>query len=374
MSAATIERPTRFQNNTTAAPVDRRRHLGFMPGMHMAMMTPLGSNQQTEIIPQGQLIVFNPRVERNVDPDWKPKQDEYSGQRFLDRVAARFQFGESDWGFRALDMLDPLEYDEATGWDEADAYFDVVHPSFEALGKVCESGLEIGEKDVNLDVPMPCPTCRLEFLNSKECTARISASGLDTGILNKLKTAITDSYRVGRAFHNSKLRETDGDIMKKSNGQPGKGFYDDADLVFARTLHKKAAHIEQAEAMANSARITGEAIGKNMSGGGNDPLAGMSDAEKAEFYAWKAAKNGEKVDLAGIPSVAVEVPQATVPVSNDVDASDEPGNPDIGEGSRVTFEGQPALVNSVNHSWCEIDLGGETRKVRRSQLELYTGE
>lgn len=362
MSVGTVEKAkaNRYQDNTQTAPLDRRRHLGFAPGCNAMVMTPLGSGQQSEFIPQGQLIIFKPKVERGVDPDWKPMQTEYSGQQFLDRVASRFQYGEHDWGFRALDMLDELDYDKETGWDEADAYFDIVHPTFESLGKTCESDLEVIEANINYDVAMPCQTCRLAFLNSDECRERMDSSGLDGEILDELRTRLIESYRAGAAFHRLKLGQTDSDIMGKSHGAPGKGTYTDADYVFAKNLHKQAPHLEQARAMAESARITGEAIGKNI-GGNSDPLAGMSNAEKAEFYAWKAEKEA-KAQKSPKVEVVTEVGAKPIEITSTGTGQDTLEIADdapIAIGEVVKYDGGDAIIVSKHGGKYKLDVGFE---------------
>jgi len=148
---------------------------------------------------------------------------------------------------------------------------------------------------------MPCPTCRIAWLKSDECMAMIQSADLDQDILESLRTTLLDSYQKGREFHAAKLRLTDQDIVKSRAGKEGKGAYDDADLYYARTLHKKPEHVEQAEIQIRHAEAQGRAIGEAMKGsGGNDPTAGMTVeqkaaywAEQAEFEKWKAEKAGD---------------------------------------------------------------------------------
>jgi hypothetical protein len=219
-----------------------------------------GSNQPQEEIEQGVLILFKPHVFRQENL-YAPKESttlEVSGQEFADAVAGRFQYGPNgDLGYRTLEMLTPLPYDKETGYDEADKYFDTVHPPLYETGLTCEMGLEV-EPNHN------CPTCRIKWLESKECQDRILASGLDYGILDALRTRLIDSNRAGRSFAQAKLTATDSDIAQAKAGKPGKGGYDEVDFHYAKMLHKKDAVTEQAELVTKQAKIQGDALAQSL--------------------------------------------------------------------------------------------------------------
>lgn len=244
----------RFADNTTQKPVNRRRVYGYGAGTYMQMPCS-GSNQPQELIAQGELILFLPHVFRQ-DIIGFPDEGysfEQPAQSFANAVAGRFQFGPNgDLGYRTLDMLTALDYDTGTGWDEADIYFDTVHPSFEEVGIECEMGLDV------------CPTCRLKWLSSPECRVRIDASGLDGTVLERLHQELKSANQAAKVFAQSKLTATDADIAQARSGKPGKAGYDEIDFQYAKMLHKKDAVTEQAELVTKQAKIQGDALAENL--------------------------------------------------------------------------------------------------------------
>lgn len=290
----------RYADNTKFKIIDRTRMFGFSGGMPHMIMSPLASNQPREEIGQGQLILFKPHVEQAVDGDFQPAPLENPPKSYA--AALTYNFGtdaENDWGYRTLPFLTELDYDKETGRDEADLYFDAVHPKFSQIDKTCEMGLEVVVFNDNDDVPRPCPTCRLQYLASQECMDRMANSGLRQDILSQLHQTITVSYTQARAFAQKKLDESKSEIDKGRNGQPSmKLAFTDVDNFYMKMLHRKEAHIEQAELIANQSLNQGRAIAEGLKGAGaldNDPTSGMSNAEKAEFYAWKAEKEAAAV-------------------------------------------------------------------------------
>jgi hypothetical protein len=252
---------TRYADNTSVKPVNRVRVFGYAPGIFMKMPC-AGSNQPEEVIDQGALILFKPHVFRQ-ENIYSPKDSttlEISGQEFADTVSGRFQYGPNgDLGYRTLGMLTELPYDKETGYDEADAYFDTVHPPLYETGLTCEMGLEV-EKNHN------CPTCRVKWLESKECEDRILASGLDYAIADALRKTLIDSNKAGLAFVRSKLNATDSDIAQAKAGKPGKGGYDEIDFHYAKMLHKKDAVTEQAELVTKQAKVQADALAQSLAG------------------------------------------------------------------------------------------------------------
>lgn len=291
----------RFATNTVEKPIDRRRVLGFGPGLRMNM-NPRGSNLAGYSIPQGQLIIFNPRGDGYFKERMKSVANakgekiaaydghmEISGYDFARGVAAKFQGGVSDFGFRILECLNDLDYDVNTGYDEADAYFNLLHPRL-----TCEMELEqvtygpAGDL-LNQGEPLPCPTCRIEWLESAAAQEAIFGSSLDHIRLESLRQTLLTSYRAGRLHAQARFNKAKGEV----DSPTGKIAFDDADYSFMKMLHKKPAHIEQAEIQSNSARIQGEAIGKSVA----DAFAAQNDL--AEFRAWKAAKDAEPEESFG---------------------------------------------------------------------------
>lgn len=297
----------RFQNNTSIAPVDRRRVLGFAPGVPYMTFAANGSNQQSEWIEQGRLLVFNPRVDKGYDGDWKKVPVETSGATFRAAVKRQFQ-DQVDWGYRNLEMLDGLPYNEKTGEDDADLYFNTVHPTLAEVGIFCEMGLDTGMAETG----DPCSFCRAKWLESAEVRERmriavtadalsITNPPLDYNLLEKLRVRLLEAYQTANAFNEAKLEESKGDIENKRNGGTGLSSLTDADRYRMKLLHRKAEHIEQAEIVTRQAREQGKAIAEGLrqtigQTATVDVTADMSAQEKAEFWAWKAEKERQKAD------------------------------------------------------------------------------
>lgn len=279
---------SRFSNNITVTPTDRRRVHGFAPGLRMSMR-PRASNLNFQQIPQGQLLFFNPHVEgflRNkmqkvqkvakgrveVVSDFDGKH-EFSGEHYALAVEAKFgKSSKFDFGFRYFDFLADLPYDPVTGYDKADEYFETLHPEL-----TCEMGLETVQLGASGDVlnnekPWPCPTCRIAFLESTDCQDRMFKSGLDYDLLERLRLAMLDSYKAG-AFH-ARLKYE----RSKTEVEAGRHSYNDADFLHMKLIHKKAPHLEQAEIQTAAAKAQGEAIGAQLA----SVLQAQNDKQEAE--------------------------------------------------------------------------------------------
>lgn len=291
--------------------------LGFAPNVPHMMANPQATNQPSEQIPQGQLIVFTPHVFPALDGDFEPAPAEKSPRDFARTLTMLFHTGENDWGYRTLTKLSELDYDPSTGRDEADIYFDTVHPSFAEIHRTCEMGLEVVVEDVNCDktgkaYARPCNTCRLEWLNSWECSQRIAESGLDQSILADLKDTLIKAYTAANEFVRFKLAQTKGDMQAAAAGQPGKRSYQDVDFYYMSLLHEKAPHVQQAEIIAEQNKQQGamlvEAVKAAVGGQAPAPVA-ISDADAqlfAEFQKFKAMQEA----TAGTPP-AENAPEAT---------------------------------------------------------------
>lgn len=333
----------RFADNTAVRVIDRRRMYGFSGGMPFMIISPQASNQSQEEIGQGQLIPFKPHVMAAFDGDFTFSPVENAPKDYA--KALEINFGteaENDWGYRTLPFLTELEYDKTTGFDEADAYFDAVHPKFSQIGKSCEMGLEVLVFNDNDDVPRPCPTCRLEYLASGECKQRMQDSGLRMDILTQLHTAIVLCYTQARSFAQKKFEESKSEIEKGRNAQPSmKLAFTDADTYFQKMLHRKEAHIEQAELVASQSLNQGRAIAEGLQGVNNDPTSGMSAAEKAEFWQWKAEK--EAKDESAWAAVPITL---TVPEGNE--GTEGPMAISLTCGATNKSDGNPCSKKAVN--------------------------
>lgn len=337
MNTATVTRPTtnRFADNTTTNPVDRTRVYGFAPGLKYMPVRGLVAGRGD--IGQGQLVIFKPRVETHLDALFNDAKTEHSARTQARQVLAKYAGGPGgDTGFRILDMLTNLPYDKTTGEDEAEAYFAVVHPNM--IGS-CEMGLETnvggdwelsgGPNSTAIPVPLsrlnpnlpsdPCATCRLKWLQSAELTVAIENSGLDVNVLNSLRNTLIQSYSAFRAFARKKVDESKGDIGSSASGKPGKASYDEADYHYMAVIHEKAPHIQQAELVAEQARVQGEATAKALAdymNRGNTPnvqttVSGDS-AEVAELKR-QLAEAQNKLAEAQAMDVSVETePEVTV--------------------------------------------------------------
>lgn len=226
---------------------------------------PLATNLQSENIPQGELILFKPRVDTHLNNDFRQSKAEQSSRQFADAVASKFTHGGSgDFGFRVLECLTPLEYDKVAGTDEADAYFATVHPDF--IG-ACDMGLEtnVGRRfDKNADSD-PCPTCRLKYLESEACIKKIADSDLDQSVLNALRDTLIESYKVGLVHARNKYEQSAGEVASRAAGaQSGKSSLDDADRHFMKMIHKKETYVEQAELVAKQAEVQGTVMANSL--------------------------------------------------------------------------------------------------------------
>lgn len=282
-------RPNRFASNVQTVPQDRRRVLGFAPGLRMSM-NPRGSNLQGQMIPQGQLIVFNPRIDGFLKDRMKTVKNKFgesvlafdgemelSGRHFAQAVDAKFHGGTKDFGFRILESLNDLDYNAATGFDEADIYFEVLHPRL-----TCEMGLEevttgpAGDI-LNYGVPLPCPTCRLKWLNEQGWDAIQSAPEyLDKARLERLRQELLAAYSAGLNFARTSFDRSKGEV--ESTDANTKRSFDDADYHFMKMMHRKPSHIEQAEIQSEAARIQGEAIGKSVA----DAIRAQAEKDELE--------------------------------------------------------------------------------------------
>lgn len=226
---------------------------------------PLATNLSTEDIPQGELILFKPRVDAYMNNDFRQSTMEFSPRSFANTVAAKFAHGASgDFGFRILESLTPLEYDKATGYDEADRYFAVVHPDF--IGS-CEMGLEtnVGRHFDKNAASDPCPTCRLKYLESDACLKAIAGSDLDKDVLESLRTTLIESYKTGIAHARQKYEQSAGEVAARAAGaQSGKASLDDADRHFMKMIHKKEVYVEQAELVAKQAEVQGAVMANSL--------------------------------------------------------------------------------------------------------------
>lgn len=290
---------SRFDDNTTSRPVDRVRRYGYAPGFQYMSISTGGSNIPGNYLPQGELLLFLPRVESFKNENFKKEQLELSAQYFANNVSAAFQTGEKDFGYRTLDVLTGLEYDPKTDYDEADKYWAVIQPR---LTKDCEMGLETTKNT-------PCPTCRLKWLESEECSAAITMavdSGLNREVFNSLRMTLIDSNRVALTAATSTYDKVKGEVESPH----GKGAFDDADYQIMKLIHKKAQYIEQAELVQKNAEIQGAAIAKGIAG------AMRAEREESELEIVKRELAEAKAKLESIQSDESAVPRKLTPAES----------------------------------------------------------
>lgn len=261
---------TRFADNTTTNPVNRVREYGFAPGLKY--MPVRGLVAGVSELPQGILILFKPRVEKYLNGEYRPTTQEFSAKEQAKWIYAKYVGGTAgDTGFRTLDMLTQLPYDKATGEDQADNYFGVVHPNVIPGGN-CPMGLETNVGDVwqrpNKNAASnPCPTCRLEWLNSEACASRITAAvenGFDRGILEALRLKLRESYQAGWEFAKNKFEQSKGELAASAAGSPGKKNFDESDYHYMAMIHKKDPIVEQAELVTKQAEVQGRIQAESM--------------------------------------------------------------------------------------------------------------
>lgn len=210
-----------------------------------------------------------------------------------------------DFGFRLLPMLTALEYTNEKRMtengavydyhDQADAYFNVVHP----LLASCPYGLntkiqtcdpEVGEGELVFQV---CPTCQLALLESQETSDRIfnASQTLDSKILLELREALIGAYKAALNHVERKNQMVMSDIARKMTGtQHGRNTLNAIDRIHLKMMHRTE------NAQANTQIEMMRELGREIAGSLRSPAVVepvgtvLSPEEVAEYEAYKMRK------------------------------------------------------------------------------------
>ena len=244
-----------------------RRRLAYICGFNSILLTSQESGLQSEYLPHGQLIKFVAAKIRvptyEISDADKPSSElrDFSAKLFLDNVLNKTaRAGYIDYGTRPLAMLVGLPYKERFDRggheifeDQADAYFNVVHPTVgeRGAGFVCSEGLA------------DCPTCTMRWLNSENCGNRIHqavANGAEADILHKLRATLKESVTQTIRHANWMWSKIVTDINQAKQDKPGKTGLDESDHHIRKMIHQIAPDLQQTNAIIEASKQTGEVM------------------------------------------------------------------------------------------------------------------
>lgn len=298
MEQATLQRARQAQNLVVN---DLTRRVGYSGGVPMMTMSPEASGLDCNPVTGGKALYLLPRQNRHRGM-WDDLRQAYSVRvttttpgQFLKAIKRKFTEND-DLGFRELASLTNVAYDynSAQPYDDAEVYFDVVHPPI-----VCPEGLEAdwvwsNEGNVGARHYQACPTCRLAELRSQECSDRILGASqmLDSAILSQLRQELIESCEAAIRYADRRVREVDADLEKRSRGEHGRTVRNEADHIFLKMLHRKAPNAQPALTPEQLVALTAAGVGQAVAGAmqSNQQNAQTNDAEYAEFLEFKKMK------------------------------------------------------------------------------------
>ena len=289
---------------------DRRRRFGFSGGVPNMLMDAKKSGLDCNPIEGGRLLMFVPGKDGYLG-GYDPVKKRYP-KLYVDMMPADYaslvdrQFHTNeDFGFRLLPMLTALEYTNEKRMtengavydyhDQADAYFNVVHPSLAS----CPYGLntkiqtcdpEVGEGELVFQV---CPTCQLVLLESQETSDRIfnASQTLDSKILLELREALIGAYKAALNHVERKNQMIMSDIARKMTGtQHGRNTLNAIDRIHLKMMHRT-------ENVKNDNQLDMvRALAQEMTAAMRSPVVAepvgtvLSPEEVAEYEAYKMRK------------------------------------------------------------------------------------
>ena len=240
---------------------DRTRRFCYAGGTPMMALAPKNSGLDCNPITGGrlhQLVAKRQFYGGAYDPYKKTYPRLFNWEMpgdFAKVLSTRFE-QQADMGFRNLPMLTALPHslDGDNYYDDAYAYFNVVHPFIEK----CPYGLN---KDVQLTDPQAgqstpvfqhCPTCQLKDLESQACTDRIEqaiASNpevFERNTLNELRSTLIEANRAAIAYCERSLASVQAEIDARRSGAPqGRTHFNTIDNIQFKMMHKEPAKDEQ---------------------------------------------------------------------------------------------------------------------------------
>jgi hypothetical protein len=269
ISGGTLEQTSGQRMSGAEDPFARR--FAYAPGVHMMEIEQRLSGRQDSFIPQGVLIKFEstPLVEENVAID-KPNWSQFLRRRvpaleFLNNVRERFyKPGLIDVGFRELSVLTTLSDEESA------TLFAVLHPSLEEVKIPCPQGLKV------------CPTCRLKWLTSDACEARMNAAirqGVDGASLDGLLEQLADSCTALLGYYKGRWSEIVGEYEKRLSGADSKGLValQDGEHHIRKCLHEVAPADRQAQVADAYGAATAQKFAEAMTAQGNQIAEAMRE-------------------------------------------------------------------------------------------------
>jgi len=237
---------------------DRTRVFGYTGGAPGLLMDAKKSSLDCNPIEGGRLLLFSPGKDGylgglDVKGKFKQAYVDIMPTDYANLVDRRFHLTD-DMGFRMLPMLTKLPYKVWTETvdgknvpryeDEANKYFDVVHPElapcpFGLNTKLAHHNPEVGTGKL---IFTHCPTCRLADLKSDACSERIyqASETLDSAILLELRRVLIEANEATITHITSKSTMVQADIARTIAG--GTGFrtgMNAVDRIHLRQLHKE---------------------------------------------------------------------------------------------------------------------------------------
>lgn len=286
----------KFKSSKATTVNDTTRRLAYSAGVPMMTMNPATSGLPQPFVPGGQLIYLIPQT-RRMKGIWNDATQKYSQivhqlmpGTFAANLRNKFQ-DKDDHGYRNLDFLTSLPYHVTNDSyrDEAEEYFNVVHPRI-----TCSEGLERDwvsstEGNVGAKHYQACPTCRLADLQSQACSDRIfeASNHLDSNILMQLRETLIDACQAAIRFAERRVQLVDADIEKRANGEPvGRTTRNEADYIYLKMLHRSAPKKVEPSTPESIAAAVAKAVAEVKSETKVDP-------EFELFLAWKKQKEEE---------------------------------------------------------------------------------
>jgi len=234
---------------------DRTRIFGYSAGTPGMLMDAKKSNLDCNPIEGGRLLMFSAGKDSylggtNPNGSFKQVHVDLMPSEYAKAVNDRFRMND-DTGFRLLPMLTSLNYrvwvedGKPMYQDDADAYFQVVHPPLTAP---CPFGLNQAIPHHNPEVGSgshiytPCATCRLAELQSEACSERIynASTTLDSAILLKLRETLIESNQAAIKYMEAKSSIVHAEIATALAGGGGiRRSLNTVDRIHLRQLHKE---------------------------------------------------------------------------------------------------------------------------------------
>lgn len=313
-------------------------HFAYMPGVYFAQANPRTTGYR--YFPQGTLITFETfESGGHQNPDFYENSKaspgmvrEISARLALLNAATEFHTVEGvESGFTSLPML--------TGNPQARALFDAIHPPFAAINAECPFGLTA------------CPTCRSLWFESEASKTYFTENideDVDRDLALEVKTSLYNANQSYAAYCVQMWGEL-ADANERTRGKENPFVLRPEHHHYRKCAHAMSFEDREMQRMQNMTAANAESIGNAVRSGSH----GLTDAELAAFYTWKASQK---------PVVVVTAPKPTEKVVVETEFT---------QGANVLCEGEKGFIEEVKTAgWFVVRLAsGETKTVRKDKLE-----